>query len=118
MSLSIERDDMLIRLLSASALRAEVLANNISNQDTPGYRREIVRFEELLQDRLHNGRDVEGVTPSIEKDMYTPVRADGNNVNPELERNAMRENRILYETYASILQGRFELLRSAIQDGR
>lgn len=118
MDLQIGREDLLLRLLSASTLRAEVLANNISNQDTPGFRREVVSFEDLLRDRLADGRGTGDIAPSIVQDRLTPARADGNNVNPELERNSTRENRLLYETYATILQGRFELLRSAIQGGR
>ena len=31
--------------------------------------------------------------------------------------NSMRENRILYETYAAMLAGHFELMRAAVQDG-
>ena len=36
----------------------------------------------------------------------------------ELELNEMRENRLLYETYAAILQSHFRLLETAISEGR
>ena len=58
------------------------------------------------------------VQPQILVDEDTPGGDDGNNVNMEDEMNSMRQNRLLYETYASILSSRFEVLRASIQDGR
>jgi flagellar basal-body rod protein FlgB len=91
------KDDLLSRLMSATTQRSRVIASNIANQNTPGYRRQVLRFEELLQDALHTGRSLERVVPSLEEDLLTPARADGNNVN---------------------LEGRFELMRSSIESGR
>jgi flagellar basal body rod protein FlgB len=36
----------------------------------------------------------------------------------ETEMNAMRENRLTYETYSTILEGHFNLIDAAIRDGR
>ena len=111
--------DLLLKLMSASTERARVIAGNVANENTPGYRRQVVRFEELLRDALQTGRsDVGGIAPRIEDDLVTPARPDGNNVNLELELNADRQNRLLYETYAAMLQGHFELLRASIESGR
>ena len=113
------QDDLLTRLLSATTQRSKVIANNIANQNTPGYRRQVLRFEELLGSAIAGGaRDLSRVEPSLEEDQLTPARPDGNNVNLELEMNAMRQNRLLYESYAAMLQGRFEMLRTSIESGR
>ena len=106
---------VLLELLKASTVRAEVIANNIANQNTPGFRREYVRFEDLLQKALRRGDPIEGLEPRIERDELTAPRADGNNVTPELEVNALRENRLLYDTYMTILRGQYELLRASIE---
>jgi flagellar basal body rod protein FlgB len=106
---------LLVKLLSASALRARVIANNISNQNVPGFKRQLVRFEELAGGRP---ADLVGMEPRIETDLVSPASPDGNNVSLEVENNAMRENRLMYELYASILQGRMELVRAAITEGR
>ena len=58
------------------------------------------------------------VMGEITKDMLTPSSPDGNNVNPELEMNGLLQNRMQYELYSTLLGGRMELLRSAIQEGR
>ncbi len=110
---------MLLRLMSASALRAKVLSENIANQNVPGYKRQFVRFEDLLAEKLaHGARSLDGVVPKIETDFATPASPDGNNVSLEVEANAMRENSLLYQTYAAILQTKHEMMRSSIMEGR
>ena len=110
--------DLLVRLLGACELRAKVVSANIANSNTPGYVRHVVRFEELLGAELQNGGDVAQVAPELAPDLETPARPDGNNVSLELELNTMRENRLLYETYSSILRSHFDLLESAITHSR
>ena len=111
--------DLLARLLAASELRAKVISSNIANANTPGYKRQIVEFEDLLREALLDGSDrADRVEPEVLFDELTPGRPDGNNVSLELELNSMRENQLLYETYAAILQGRFQMLRTAITEGR
>ncbi|NOT30743.1 MAG: flagellar biosynthesis protein FlgB [Planctomycetes bacterium] len=110
--------DLMVRLLGACELRARVVSANIANSNTPGYVRNVVRFEDLLGARLEKGGDIARVTPELVADLETPSRPDGNNVSLELELNAMRENRLLYEAYSSILRSHFSLLESAITDSR
>lgn len=118
MDLRIDRGDLLSRLLSASVQRQEVVMGNIANVNTPGYTRRTLRFEEAMKRALESGRDTSRVAPEIELDLLTPSRADGNNTSLELEMNALRENKLLYESYAAILSAKFELLRSSIESSR
>jgi flagellar basal-body rod protein FlgB len=106
--------DLLVRMLGACELRAKVVSANIANSNTPGYVRQVVRFEELLSTELSKGADPAQVRAAVEQDMEAPARPDGNNVSLELELNSMRENRLLYETYAAILRSHFTLLESAV----
>ncbi len=110
--------DLLVRLLGACELRASVVSANIANSNTPGYVRKVVRFEELLGAELARGGAADRVRPELLSDLETQARPDGNNVSLELELNTMRENRLLYETYASILRAHFDLLDTAINSGR
>ena len=118
MDAGLRHDDLLLKLLSATTERAKVLANNVANQNTPGYVRKVLHFEKLLKEVIDSGANIDSVQPLVEEDVLTPKRADGNNVNVELEMNALRQNRLLYEAYAAILGTRFELLRSSIESGR
>ena len=109
---------LLMRLLDASAKRRDVLLANLANTETPGFQRKTVRFEDLLQTALSRGQDASAIEPRIEVDAQSPARDDGNNVNMELELNGLRENRLMYEAYTTILGTHFELMRSAIESGR
>lgn len=113
-----DQSKLLLNLMKASALRGRVLANNIANQNTPGFQRQVVRFEELLTDSMTSGRDPLEVQPSVEFDKLTPAGPDGNNVSLEVETAAARENRLLFELYAQIFQSRMGLIQSAIESSR
>lgn len=114
-----DQSGLLSRLMSASTLRAKVLSQNIANQNVPGYKRQIVRFEDLLAKTLESGtHSLDGVEPEVVTDLETPSSPDGNNVNLELENNAMRANWLLYETYAAIATTKNEMLRASIAEGR
>jgi len=111
-------DSLLMRLLDAATLRHGAIANNIANQNTPGYKRQVVLFEEVLEDAMANGKsDLSRYQPLEMTDLVTPPRSDGNNVTAELEQVADQENRMLYETYLTILQGRYSLMNTAITGG-
>ena len=113
------QNELLVKLMSASSKRASVIADNIANQNTPGFKRHYLDFEELLTQAVARGnRDLGSVEPKIQVDVETPGGADGNNVNMEFEMNSMRQNRLLYDTYASILSSRFELMQASIRNGR
>ena len=117
MSLIRTNDDFLMRLLSASAMRHRVIANNIANSNTPGYRRNYVSFEDRLLDELKSSKpEVNSIMPEVQEDHLTPTGFDGNNVSMEVEMNSLNENRIMYEMYSSILATKTEMLRASIQD--
>jgi flagellar basal-body rod protein FlgB len=118
MSLHGPESELLLRLLSASSLRSKVIAGNLSNQNTPGYLRRLVRFEELLSKALAERRPPERVQPQVELDELSPPGPDGNNVDMEVEVNAMRENQLMFDLYASILATRTRMIEHSIVEGR
>ena len=113
--------DLLSRLMSATALRRDVLANNIASQNLPGYRRRDVNFEAILAEQLSQGarpEDLDHLSPEIEVDFNTPTRADGNNVSAEEEASLLRENRIRFELYAMLKKGSASLITQALTSSR
>jgi flagellar basal-body rod protein FlgB len=118
MSAISDRDQILVRLMSAAALRARVLSENVANQNVPGYKRRVVTFEDELRARVAAGRDVAELAPKIETDVKSPSSPDGNNVNLELETNGLRENWVAYEIYAAMLQSRNNIMQTAITGGQ
>jgi len=118
--MGIDRTDtsLITRLLAASAQRSDVIAGNIANANTPGFTRRSLQFEKLLSDALEHGRDLADVVPISVPDERSPARGDGNNVLPELELTAHRQNSLLYETYVSVLQAHFRMLEASVNSGR
>ena len=110
-----DQAQLLVKLMSATALRDRWISSNIANQSVPGYKRRDVRFEELLQERLErNEPDLLAVEPEIEVDSSPGSGPEGNNVNLELETTKARENRLMFELYAAIFQNRMNLIEAAI----
>jgi len=98
-------------------MRQKVIAQNVANQNTPGYRRQVVEFEDLLARALEKRpQDALELEPVVTTDELTPGRPDGNNVTLELEMTRMKQNRLLYEAYMNIGAMRMELIRAAIQE--
>ena len=117
--MDVNSTETLLKLMSVAALRGRVLANNIANQNTPGYRRQEVRFEQdLLQEMERMRPALDKIAPRILADEAAVARTDGNTVSVEEEVSASRENRVLFELYAAILGGRMSILRSAINGAR
>jgi flagellar basal-body rod protein FlgB len=114
-----ERSQLLIKLMSATTLRDRWLSNNIANQSVPGYKRRDVRFEELLQQKIERGEpDLLATKPEVLVDETSPANSEGNNVNLEQETAKARENRLMFELYASIFQSRMDLMQTAITQSR
>lgn len=111
--------DVLMRLLSAATERSRLLAGNVANQNTPGYKRQSLEFESLLSKELESSRpDLSQVHAMRQVDTATPGNPNGNNVNMEKETASMRENMLRYEMYATILKGSTKLVESAIHGDR
>jgi flagellar basal-body rod protein FlgB len=109
---------LLLSLLDATAQRARVIAGNVANQNTPGYRRQVLDFEERLREALARGRgpdELARLEPVVREDALTPARADGNNVNLELEMSAMRQNRLMYEMFSTLHASRANLITAALE---
>jgi len=119
MDIGSDRTQLLVKLMSATALRDRWISSNIANQSVPGYKRRDVQFEELLHQKIERREsDLLSVKPEITIDITTPANVDGNNVNLELETTRARENRLMFELYAAIFQNRMEMVQAAITQSR
>lgn len=127
--------DLLGKGLDAASLRNRVIANNLANVDTPGFKRSEVLFEEELRKAMNQqgkitgyltnerhipigGRPAVDVKPQVVVRNDTAMRNDGNNVDIDREMAALAKNTILYTALAQELNGEFTKLRTAITEGR
>ena len=97
--------------LGLRAQRMAMLASNIANASTPGYKARDVDFGDALR-RAENGADVSGATR-----YRVPLQPslDGNTVALSTEQTAFAENAIAYRTTLSFLNSRIATLSRALK---
>jgi len=108
------------KLLDASVLRQEAISANISNAETPGYRRVDVSsdFATQLKASLSSGRSLDSLSdlkPSVSVDVNArTMRPDGNTVELDSELVKMNENTVQYEYLTDLVSRNIRQLRMAI----
>ncbi len=123
---------ILQRALDGTWQRQRAIANNIANHETPGYKAIKVNFEDALDREL---RKLDNSVPTKEKitealeglkrseisvysDRSTANRADGNNVDMDLENIEMAKTQIQYQYLTRSMTDMFARLRYAISEGK
>ena len=107
--------NILAQTLDAAALRHRVIAQNVANVNTPGYRRKAVEFEADLARAMAAGdaSAVASVRPSVVV-ADGPARVDGNTVDIDAEMNLMAKNALLYQAATQVIASRMASLRAAV----
>lgn len=119
--------NVLNRAADAAWQRNEAISNNIANVDTPGYKRQDVAFESVLQQALGNNRyqsmddKVANVNLSrlrgrayVDYANYS-YRLDGNNVDIENENVMLAENQLKYQGLISSISQEFTNLQTVMK---
>lgn len=120
------------KALGFRAQRAEVLANNIANADTPNYKARDLDFSKVLEAQtqknangtialnMTNSRHIEaeGLGNGDESLMYrTPMQPsiDQNTVDAQLEQSNYAENAVGFQASFTLLNSKFKGLVSALR---
>jgi flagellar basal-body rod protein FlgB len=98
------------------SIRQKVVASNIANLNTPGYRARDIDFQNELSRAVENGPDAE-VRPEVVRVQGLDVKNDGNNVQLEREAKLLAENAMRFEVVTSMLNKRHAMIRTAIKEG-
>ena len=118
--------NVLTKAADASYQREAILANNISNVDTPGYKRKDLNFEGVLSQELgrckHQSLDKkisELDTSKLTANVYTDhsnysYRMDGNNVDIDTENVELASEQIKYEALTSSISSKFSRMKSVL----
>lgn len=116
------------RNLQVYSQRSELLASNLANADTPGFKARDIDFRTVLGaagDQLdmkttragHLGGPSSENAVAAESLYRVPVQPslDGNTVDSEVERGEFTQNAIRYQTTLTFLNGRIQGLKLAIK---
>lgn len=115
--------------LDASSERGRVIAHNIANVNTKGFKASRVVFEDKLKEILQNdniglrvtheghisdGSTIPDLNYDVERDKTTSMRLDGNNVDIDKEMASLAENTILYNALVNQANSRISMRRYVI----
>jgi flagellar basal-body rod protein FlgB len=112
--------------LDVQSRRAEVVAGNLANADTPGYIAKEVDFADFLRNAAAEslaptpaGKQpgTTAALPVVEQPRIT-ISLDGNSVDAAREMSTLADAGMKYLEGTQLLQMRFRTLRTAIREGR
>src|SRR6476619_1009079 len=92
--------------------RQQLVAANIANADTPGYKTKDIDFQFEFMSLMQGGMPNVIETPGL------PVKNDGNNVDMERQSRLLAENALRFNLASNLIRGQIRIVRSAIQEGR
>lgn len=115
--------------LKYASLNQKVIAQNISNNDTPGYKAKTVRFEDVLNeakqttltskqtDTRHYKFNASSTGSSSVVKNIVNYQNDGNSVDLDNEMADLATNQIYYNALISRISSKFSTLNSVIKGG-
>ena len=119
--------NILDKAADASWTRENLIANNIANVDTPGYKRQDLDFQAVLKNELSNYKymsldkkvnavELGRLNPEVYTDMagYS-YRLDGNNVDVDTEGVYLAKNQIVYQGLTQSITQEFKNLQSVMK---
>lgn len=118
---------ILDKAADASWIRHQAISNNITNVDTPGYKRQDVAFESVLQKALGYNRYQSmdsKVSNAKAKNLSVRTftdyssfsyRLDGNNVDIENENVMLAENQLKYQGLLTCINQEFTNLQTVMK---
>lgn len=127
---------LLERTLDLRSARQRVIASNLANEETPGYRASELNFMDQLRSAhqgrlpvvlaatqprhfgLHGAQGVQAITGKLNEVPAGDLPLDANSVNLELEMAKLSDNAMQYNTAATILAKKFHGLLNVIREGR
>ncbi len=95
--------------INAESARQSVIANNMANMNTNGYRKFEVKFEEAFAKLIDGDEDFN--PNDIDAEMFqpknTPVNAQGNDVNIHVEVGELVKNTIRHKAFVRVLAKKY-----------
>jgi flagellar basal-body rod protein FlgB len=103
-------DAQLERYMNLLSARQNLVASNIANADTPGYRTQDIDFQSEFQNAM-------GGPPRVQQVGGLPVKNDGNDVNLDAQARLLSENALRFSVASNLMRSEIQSLHSAIKEG-
>ena len=99
------------RYMDLLSARQKLVASNVANADTPGYRTQDIDFQSEFVNAM-------GGPPRVSEVNNLPVKNDGNNVSLDREARLLAENALRFQVASQLMKSRIRAVRSAISEGK
>jgi flagellar basal-body rod protein FlgB len=110
------RMEELCEYLDLAAFRQRLIASNLANVDTPGYRTRDIDFEAEMR-RAEDRLGLEGLRPRVLEVQGLIERPDGNNVNLERESLLLARTQLQFRLGVELLRQEFQRISAAVKEG-
>lgn len=119
--------NVLEKAADASWTRENLIANNIANADTPGYKRQDIDFQTALKNEMSNyeytnldkkidNMDLTELNPTVYTDYGNySYRLDGNNVDIDTEQVELASEQIKYQALTTSITSEFTRLQTVLK---
>ncbi len=101
--------------LTLRSQRMGLLASNLANAGTPGYKAKDIDFAAALKATTGGASEAQAVASATRYRMPVMPSLDGNTVEMATEQTAFAENAVGYSATLSFIRGRVETLTRAIK---
>jgi flagellar basal-body rod protein FlgB len=105
--------NQLDQYMTLVSVRQKLVASNVANADTPGYKTQDIDFES----ELANASKAGGASPLVNTVPGLRVKNDGNNVDLDREARLLAENALRFSVASNLLRSQLKTVRMAIQGG-
>ncbi len=102
--------DNLEKYMDLLDVRQKLVASNIANADTPGYKTEDLDFQSAFTQALH-GQNPEPVQPT-----GLTTKNDGNNVDLDREARLLAENALRFSVATNLMKSQLTRIKEAIKE--
>ncbi len=120
------------KALSIRSQRMEVIAGNLANANTPGYKAKDIDFRKAMETanshQSYGGHKTHEKHFDIGHSMQSrlvqyratqqPDTGDGNTVDTQIERNKFLDNGMRYQASLQFLSGKFKGMKKALSGGQ
>ena len=97
--------------MSLVSARQKLVASNIANADTPGYKTKDIDFQAEFENAMS------GAQPAVTEVGGLTMKNDGNNVSLDREARLLAENALRFNIASNFLRSQIKVVRMAIDGG-
>ncbi len=100
------------RYMNLLSTRQKLVAANIANVDTPGFKTKDIDFQSELQNQIGNSNPDVMEVPGLQ------TKNDGNNVSVDREARLLAENALRFSVASNLARGELSTVKMAIEEDK